>query len=356
MNRLWSAAQAGLRVFDPETAHEISLRALEAGIHPRQKAPDDPRLAQTLFGLHFPNPVGLAAGYDKNARVYNSIFAVGFGFAEVGTITPRPQSGNPKPRVFRLDEDRAIINRLGFNSAAHAAALTRLKARAPRGVLGINIGANRESADQIADYVAGVRVFGEVASYLAINVSSPNTPGLRDLQVPERLSALLEAVMSARAALTRAVPMLVKLAPDLRDEDISPVLDCLLAHRVDGAIIGNTTVSREGVSPSPNKRQAGGLSGRPLFAPSTRLLAKCYLATDGKLPFIGVGGVDSPATAVAKMRAGASLLQLYTGLIYEGPRLVSEIKKALIAEMSNSQGSLPQLVGMDAQRWAQSAS
>ncbi|MGA7325642.1 MAG: quinone-dependent dihydroorotate dehydrogenase [Rhodomicrobium sp.] len=355
MNRLWSAAQAGLRVFDPEIAHEISLRALEAGIHPRQITPEDPRLAQTLFGLDFPNPVGMAAGYDKDARVHNPLFAMGFGFAEAGTITPRPQSGNPKPRVFRLDEDRAIINRLGFNSAGHAAALTRLKAQAPRGVLGINIGANRESTDQIADYVAGVRVFGEVASYLAINISSPNTPGLRDLQAPDRLNALLEAVMSAKATLSRAVPVLVKLSPDLHDQDISPVMDCLLAHKVDGAIIANTTVSREGVSPSPNKRQAGGLSGRPLFARSTRLLAKCYLATDGKLALIGVGGVDSPATAVAKVRAGASLLQLYTGLVYEGPGFLSEIKEALIAEMSNSQASLPELVGMDAQRWAQSA-
>ncbi|MFY9641576.1 MAG: quinone-dependent dihydroorotate dehydrogenase [Rhodomicrobium sp.] len=354
MNRLWSAAQTGLFLLDPETAHEASLLGLEAGIYPRQCRPDDPRLSQALFGLTFPNPIGVAAGYDKNARVYNALFSMGFGFAEAGTITPEPQSGNPRPRVFRLIRERAIVNRLGFNNAGHAAAKARLKAQPPKGILGINIGANRESADPIADYAAGVRALGAQASYLAVNISSPNTPGLRGLQAPDRLNALLEAVMEARASLPRAVPVLVKLAPDLQGEDIEPVMACLLAHKVDGAILCNTTLSRDGVPPSSHRGEGGGLSGRPLFARSTRFLAKCYLATEGKLPLLGVGGIDSPQAALDKIRAGASLVQLYTGFIYEGPNLLSDIKAALLAEMTRSSSSLAGLVGTDAQRWATS--
>lgn len=354
MNRLWSAAQTGLFLLDPETAHEASLLGLEAGIYPRQCRPDDPRLSQALFGLTFPNPIGVAAGYDKNARVYNALFSMGFGFAEAGTITPEPQSGNPRPRVFRLIRERAIVNRLGFNNAGHAAAKARLKAQPPKGILGINIGANRESADPIADYAAGVRALGAQASYLAVNISSPNTPGLRGLQAPDRLNALLEAVMEARASLSHPVPVLVKLAPDLQGEDIEPVMACLLAQKVDGAILCNTTLSRDGVPPSSQRGEGGGLSGRPLFARSTRFLAKCYLATEGKLPLLGVGGIDSPQAALDKIRAGASLVQLYTGLIYEGPNLLSDIKAALLAEMTRSSSSLAGLVGTDAQRWATS--
>src|SRR5271157_4290797 len=270
MNRIWPAARAGLFLLDPETAHEASLRALEAGLYPRPCKPDDARLGQTLFGLDFPNPIGVAAGYDKDARVYNALSGMGFGFVEAGTVTPRPQPGNPRPRVFRLIGDRAIVNRMGFNNAGHAAAQLRLASRPPKGILGINIGANRNSADPIADYVTGVHALGPLASYLAVNISSPNTPGLRDLQAPERLDALLAAVMEARASLPRPVPVLVKLAPDLDDEDIAPAMACLLAHKVDGAILTNTTLSRDGVSASPHRGEAGGLSGRPLFARSTR--------------------------------------------------------------------------------------
>jgi dihydroorotate dehydrogenase len=354
MNRLWSAAQAGLFLLDPETAHEASLRALAAGIHPRSCKPDDQRLGQTLLGLNFPNPIGVAAGYDKDARVYNALFAMGFGFTEAGTVTPRPQPGNPRPRSFRLIRERAIVNRMGFNNAGHAAAQLRLASRPPKGILGINIGANRTSADPIADYVAGVQALGPLASYLAINISSPNTPGLRDLQAPERLDALLAAVMQARASLPRAVPVLVKLAPDLHDEDIGPAMACLLAHKVDGAILTNTTLSREGVPPSAHRGETGGLSGRPLFARSTRFLAKCYMATEGKLPLIGVGGIDSAETALAKIRAGASLIQLYTGLVYGGPALLSDIKAALLAEIAGSSAPLASLVGTEAERWAKS--
>ncbi len=354
MHRLWPFAQAGLFLLDPETAHKASLKALEAGHHPRPAKADDPRLAVTQFGLTFPNPIGVAAGYDKDARVYNQLFAMGFGFAEAGTVTPKPQPGNPRPRSFRLIRERAIVNRLGFNNAGHAAALARLASHPPKGVLGINIGANRESDEPIADYVAGVRAFGEAASYLAVNISSPNTPGLRDLQAPGRLDLLLKAVMEARASLPRPVPVLVKLAPDLRDEEIQPVMDCLLSHRVDGAILTNTTISREGIPASSHRGESGGLSGRPLFARSTRLLARCYLAAQGKLPLIGVGGIDSPQTAIAKVRAGASLLQLYTGLIYEGPGLLADIKAALLTEAGRTSETISQLVGTEARRWAES--
>ena len=352
MNRLWSAAQASLLFLDPETAHEASLRALEAGVHPRQAEPDDPRLAQTLFGLAFPNPVGVAAGFDKDARVYNALFGFGFGFAEAGTITPKPQPGNPRPRVFRLMRERAIINRLGFNGAGHSAALIKIASKPPRGILGVNIGANLDSRDPVADYVAGVHAFGPLAAYLTVNISSPNTPGLRDLQAPDRLNALLEAVMTARASLSRHVSILVKLAPDLHDEDIAPVMQCLLAHKVDGAILANTTLSREGLSPDSHRNQSGGLSGRPLFKRSTRFLAKCFLATEGKLPFIGVGGIDSGAAAIAKIRAGASLIQLYTGLVFEGPTLLPDIKDALLSEMKMSGELLGSLVGTAADAWA----
>jgi dihydroorotate dehydrogenase len=355
MNRFWSAAQASLLFLDPETAHEASLRALEAGVYPRQGKPDDPRVAQTLFGLTFPNPIGIAAGYDKDARVYNALFGIGFGFAEAGTITPKPQAGNPRPRVLRLMRERGIINRLGFNSAGHSAALVKLASRPPRSVLGINIGANRDSSDPIADYVAGVHAFGSLASYLTVNISSPNTPGLRDLQAPDRLNALLEAVMAARSSLGRATPILVKLAPDLHDEDIAPVMQCLLAHGVDGVILTNTTLSREGIPADSHRNESGGLSGRPLFKRSTRFLAKCYFATEGKLPLIGVGGVDSGAAAIAKVRAGASLIQLYTGLVYEGPMLLPDIKDALVAEIEATGKPLQSLVGTAADEWARSS-
>ena len=354
MNRFWSAAQASLLFLDPETAHEASLRALEAGVYPQQAKPEDQRLAQTLFGLLFPNPVGVAAGYDKDARVYNALFDIGFGFAEAGTITPQPQAGNPRPRVLRLMRERGIINRLGFNSAGHSAALVKLASRVPRGVLGMNIGANRDSSDPIADYVAGVHAFGWLASYLTVNISSPNTPGLRDLQAPDRLNGLLEAVMAARASLGRAAPILVKLAPDLHDEDIAPVMQCLLVHKVDGVILTNTTLSREGIPADSHRNESGGLSGRPLFKRSTRFLARCYLVTEGKLPLIGVGGIDSGAAAIAKVRAGASLIQLYTGLVYEGPTLLPDIKDALVAEIEATGKPLQSLVGTAADEWARS--
>lgn len=352
MSRFWNIAQAGLLFLDPETAHEASLKALENGVYPRAGRSDDPRLAQTVFGLTFPNPAGLAAGYDKDARVYNPMFDMGFGFAEAGTITPQPQPGNPRPRVFRLVQDRGVINRFGFNSQGHAAAIARLRANPPRGILGINIGANKTSTDPIADYVAGVETFAPLASYLTVNISSPNTPGLRDLQAPDRLNALLESVSAARNRTARRVPLLVKLAPDIHDGDIQAIADCLIANSVDGAILTNTTISRDGLSANAHRGEAGGLSGRPLFQRSTRLLAKFYLATGGKMPLIGAGGIDSGAAALAKIKAGASLVQLYTGLIYEGPGLVAAIKDELLAAVEGEPDGLPALTGREAERWA----
>jgi dihydroorotate dehydrogenase len=355
MNRLWGVAQAGLFFLDPETAHEASLRALEAGVYPRAGGSVDPALTQTVFGIAFPNPVGLAAGYDKDARVYNAMFGMGFGFVEAGTVTPQPQPGNPKPRVFRLVRDRAVINRLGFNSAGHEAALARLRANPPQGVLGINIGANKDSADPITDYVRGVEAFAPFASYLTVNISSPNTPGLRDLQAPDRLNALLDRVMAARDKAPRRVPVAVKLAPDIADEDIAPVAACLMAHKVDAAILTNTTLSRGGLGPNAYRGESGGLSGPPLYTRATRFLARFYLATDGRLPLIGAGGIDSGPAALGKVLAGATLLQIYTGLIFEGPQLVQDINAALAGAVRSKGTPLAGLTGLEAERWAAAA-
>lgn len=352
MSSVWRVAQAGLLFLDPENAHEASLKALEAGVYPRAAAAKDPHLAQDICGIAFRNPVGLAAGYDKDARAYNAMFDMGMGFVEVGTITPQPQPGNPKPRVFRLVRDRAVINRLGFNSGGHEAALARLRAKPPRGVLGINIGANKNAADPIADFVAGVNAFAPHAAYLAVNVSSPNTPGLRDLQAPDRLNALLERVMRARDSAPRRVPVFVKLAPDIADEDIQPIADCLIANSVDGAILTNTTLAREGIPSNVHRGEAGGLSGHPLFNRATRFLARFHLATEGRMPLIGAGGIDSGAAGLAKVVAGARLVQVYTGLIYEGPQLIADINAALRAEMDATGASLQALAGRDAEKWA----
>ncbi len=353
---LLNVAQSGLLFLDPERAHELTLRALERGIYPRA-TDDDPRLHQTLFGLDFPNPLGMAAGFDKDARVPGALLAMGFGFAEIGTVTPRPQPGNPRPRVFRLIRERGAINRLGFNSGGHLTVRARLAKRLA-GILGVNIGANKDSAEPIADYLVGLRAFNDVADYFTVNISSPNTPGLRDLQAPDRLDALLSRLMAERETLIAAGgarrPILVKLAPDIHDNDLPPAIACLMAHQVDGIILTNTTIARDGVRQSAYRAEAGGLSGRPLFARATRMLAKVCLLTEGKLPLIGVGGIDSGETALAKIHAGASLIQLYTGLIYEGVGLIAEIKRALVEAMARAgASSLDTLRGTDAERWAE---
>jgi dihydroorotate dehydrogenase len=294
----------------------------------------------------------MAAGFDKDARVPRELLGMGFGFVEVGTLTPRAQGGNPSPRMFRSLADRAVINRLGFNNEGQAAALVRLQNR-PKGIVGVNIGAGRDSEDRIADYAEGVARMADVASYLTVNISSPNTPGLRDLQAPKALNALLERVQSARAALPCKPPLLVKLAPDLAEEDVPEVVGVIVANKADGIIVSNTTLARDGLRDQSFAREAGGLSGRPLFARSTRMLARVYQLTQGKLPLIGVGGIDSGETALAKIEAGASLLQLYTGLVFEGPDLIGRIKQALLRAMEqDGADQLRRLVGRRASEWA----
>ena len=357
LNGLFDVARPALLALEPETAHETTLRALEAGLYPRRANDTDPRLRQAVFGLPFPNPIGIAAGFDKDARVPDAVLGLGCGFAECGTITPRAQEGNPRPRVFRLIRERALINRLGFNNGGHAAALDRLRRRASRGIVGVNIGANKDAADRIGDYVAGVETFYDVASYLAVNISSPNTPGLRDLQAPAALDALVARVMAARetriAATGRRVPILVKIAPDIAEDDLAPIVEPLVAHEVDGIAVSNTTLARPGLTEHPDAGQPGGLSGAPLFHRSTVTLARVHALTGGKVPLVGIGGITSPETALAKIEAGASLIQLYTGLIYEGPGLISRIAELLGAAVARAGvSSIAGLVGRRAGEWA----
>jgi dihydroorotate dehydrogenase len=352
MNPLYGLGQALLQALDPERAHELAVRSLELGLYPRATAPDDPRLAQTVWGLKFRNPLGMAAGFDKDARVSAPLLATGFGFVEVGTLTPKPQRGNPTPRIFRSAADGAIINRLGFNNEGQAAALPRLSVRR-NGVVGVNIGAGRDSEDRIGDYVSGLERMSPVADYLTINISSPNTPGLRDLQAPEILDELLARVQAARAKAEKRPPLLVKLAPDIADADLPVIVNVIRDREVDGIIVSNTTLSRQGLTDASFATESGGLSGRPLFTRATRMLAHVYRFTEGRLPLIGVGGIDSGAAAVAKIKAGASLLQLYTGLVFEGPKLIGGIKQALVIAMADAKAqSLGSLIGRDADAWA----
>jgi dihydroorotate dehydrogenase len=354
---LYDLARPLLFGLDPEWAHELTLRALEAGVYPRPAAPDGPCLATTAWSLALPNPLGMAAGYDKDARVPHALLGMGLGHVEVGTITPRPQSGNPRPRLFRLVRDGALINRLGFNSGGHAAALERLRRPGRTGVVGVNVGANRDAADRVGDYVAGVRAFYDVASYLTINVSSPNTPGLRDLQAPAALDDLLARVLDAREALIAAGaprrPIVVKLAPDIAEADLEPIVGVLMRRGADGIAVSNTTLARDGLAEATLAREAGGLSGRPLLQRSTAMLARVYLLTGGRIPLIGIGGIESGAAAIAKLEAGATLLQLYTGLVYEGPGLIGRIKAELVDYVRRERLSrLADATGRRAQEWA----
>ena len=353
----YDLARPMLLLLSPEEAHEATLKALEAGLYPRDDAGDPASLAVTVAGLKFPNPVGIAAGFDKDARVPDAVLGLGCGFAEIGSVTPLAQSGNPRPRVFRLISDRAIINRLGFNNAGHAAALERLTKRPRSGIVGVNVGANKDTSDRTADYVAGIETFYDVASYFCVNISSPNTPGLRDLQAPAMLDELLGRVMAARAAKVAAgqprVPVFVKIAPDIAEADLPEIAARLAAHEVDAIAVSNTTLSRHGLSDATTGREAGGLSGKPLFHRATVTLARVHQATGGKVPLIGIGGITSPETALAKIEAGASLIQLYTGLVYEGPGLVRRIK-AHLAEAVSQAGvaSISDLTGRRAAEWA----
>ncbi len=320
-----------LRALDPEDAHALVMRALPLALV--WPAPDPPALAVEAFGLKFPNPLGVAAGLDKDGLVFAPLLRLGFGFAEVGTVTPRPQPGNPRPRLFRLEADEAVINRLGFNNEGFDAVRRRLAGRgAGAGIVGVNLGANKDTQDRIADYVAGIEAFAGLASYCTINVSSPNTPGLRDLQQKSALDALLARVMEARerVAAGRRVPVLLKIAPDLALPDLDELVAVARARRVDGMIIANTTVGRPKHLRDRAAAEAGGLSGRPLFALSTRMLAETFVRVDRAFPLIGVGGVDSGEAAFAKIKAGATLVQLYTALVFRGLGLVGEIKRELM--------------------------
>jgi dihydroorotate dehydrogenase len=338
-----------LRTLDPERAHALTLRALALGLAPVQRGADDPGLGIRAFGLAFPNPVGLAAGFDKNAAVHRPILRMGFGFAEVGSVTPRRQSGNPKPRIFRLAEDQAIINRLGFNNAGMEVVAGNLAGRRG-GIVGVNIGRNKDTADPVADYVAGARRLGPLADYLVVNVSSPNTPGLRALQDRQALGDLVAAVAAALAEVCPdgPPPLLVKIAPDLTEEDRAGIAEAALSGPVAGLVIGNTTTGRPAGLAGAHRAQAGGLSGRPLFEPSTAVLADMYRLTEGRLPLVGVGGVASGADAYAKIRAGASLIQLYTALVFQGPGLLARIKRDL-AGLLRADGfkSVTEAVGAD---------
>jgi dihydroorotate dehydrogenase len=325
-----------LRKLPAETAHRATLALLQFGAPflPRPAA-DDPRLAVSALGLQLPNPIGLAAGFDKDARVPDALLKLGFGFVECGTLTPLPQSGNPRPRLFRLVEDDAVINRMGFNNAGAWVAVARLKTRARNGLLGINIGANKDSANRVADYCSAFASLAPFADYIAVNVSSPNTPGLRDLQARDELRRLLDALTAERARQSRQVPILLKIAPDISLSDLDQITETAVAAGIDGLIVSNTTTERPAALKSRHARETGGLSGAPLFAPSTALLRESYGRVGKKLVLIGVGGIFSGEDAYAKIRAGATLVQLYTALALKGPRLVTRMKNELLVALDH---------------------
>ncbi|PGH52985.1 dihydroorotate dehydrogenase (quinone) [Azospirillum palustre] len=341
--------------FDPETAHGLTIKALKSGLVPPARGRDEPALHTRVWGLDFANPVGLAAGFDKNAEVVDAMLNLGFGFVEPGSVTPRPQPGNPRPRLFRLVEQRAVINRMGFNNEGLEVFAQRLERRrdsakrAP-GIVGANLGKNKDTVDAADDYVIGVRRLAPLADYLVVNVSSPNTPGLRALQGRNPLRALLERVLEARAScgLTRNPPLLLKIAPDLTVEDKSDIAAVALESGIDGLIVSNTTIARPDSIPAAMRSEAGGLSGRPLFEASTSVLREIYALTGGKLPIVGVGGVATGEDAYAKIRAGASLVQLYSAMVYAGPAVVHRIRREL-AELLRRDGfqSVAEAVGAD---------
>ena len=349
--------RSGLMGMDAEAAHGVTIKALKHGLlipAPRQK---DERLAVTKAGLTFANPLGIAAGFDKNAEVPDAILRLGFGFAEVGTITPVAQSGNPKPRVFRLVENKAVINRLGFNNGGAQAALTRLRKRAGKpGLVGVNIGANKDAADRVADYASGIETFYDVAGYFTVNVSSPNTPGLRNLQAGDELKRLVEAVEATRAVHTkrsdRHVPVFLKIAPALAMDGLAETVAVVKASSFEGMVVSNTTLDKTAVASHRNSSEAGGLSGEPLFERSTHMLAHTRrLLGDDRL-IIGVGGITNAQTAIAKLEAGADVVQVYTGFVYAGPHLPIDVRNALSSRMDrDALTSVSQLTGLKTAAW-----
>ncbi|TJW16644.1 MAG: quinone-dependent dihydroorotate dehydrogenase [Mesorhizobium sp.] len=354
MSALDRIGQKLLFTLDPETAHGLSIAALRCGLPVAGRAPRDNRLKVSVCGIDFPNPLGMAAGYDKNAEVPDALLGLGFGFAEVGTVTPLPQAGNPKPRIFRLTKDEAVINRLGFNNEGHDTAEKRLAARKGRaGVVGVNIGANKDSADRIGDYERGVIRFAPYATYLTINISSPNTPGLRNMQAREQLGELLSRVMAARARASAKPPIFLKIAPDLVEAELRDIAAEVADKQIDGIIVSNTTIARPALRSAGLASETGGLSGKPLFERSTIVLAKMRKLLGPDRAIIGVGGVDSAETAVEKMRAGADLVQLYTGMIYAGPSLPGRIVAGMLRFAEKERlTSLRELRDISLDQWA----
>jgi dihydroorotate dehydrogenase len=342
-----------LRWFDPEDAHRMAIQGLRL-LPPIRHRPDDPKLAVRAFGLNFPNPIGMAAGFDKSAEAPDALLRLGFGFVEIGSVTPKPQIGNPRPRLFRLERDEAVINRMGFNNDGAEMVLRRLAARAHHGgIVGVNVGANKDSPDRVADYVRLIETFAPVASYFTVNVSSPNTPGLRNLQQSAALDDLLAKVIDARERVRKNAgdsPVLLKIAPDLSLGELDDVVHIARSRRVDGMIVANTTLARPSTLREQNRaKEAGGLSGRPLFRLSTRMVAETYVRAEGAFPLVGVGGIDSGGAALTKIRAGASLIQLYSSLIYKGLGLVEDIKNDLSSTLLRTgRDSLSEIVGADA--------
>jgi dihydroorotate dehydrogenase len=342
-----------LRWLDAEDAHRLAIQGLKLlpAVKPR---PDDGKLAVRAFGLNFPNPVGMAAGFDKNGEVPDALLRLGFGFVEIGSVTPKPQAGNPRPRLFRLERDEAVINRMGFNNDGADMVLRRLAGRAHLGgIVGVNIGANKDSTDRVADYVRLIETFATVASYFTVNISSPNTPGLRNLQQASQLDDLLGKVIEARDRVREKsgdTPVLLKIAPDLSLAELDDVVHVARSRGVDGMIVSNTTLARPAtLREQMRAKEQGGLSGRPLFRLSTRMVAETFVRVEGAFPLVGVGGIDSGGAALTKIRAGASLIQLYSSLVYKGIGLVDSIKADLASTLLRTgRDQLSEIVGADA--------
>jgi dihydroorotate dehydrogenase len=352
MPALQTLSRDALLRMDAETAHGATITALRLGLAPEQTYPDPPELQTRFCGIDLKSPIGMAAGFDKNAEVPRPLALMGFGMVEIGTVTPRPQSGNPKPRLFRVPAAEGVINRMGFNNEGHQAVFERLRAVRVPAALGVNIGANKDSDDFVADYVLGVKRFAERADYLTVNISSPNTPGLRDLQTDEALRRLLGEVLATRAKASVRVPVLLKIAPDLSAAEMDAIARVIEATDLDGLIVANTTVSRTPVEGMDNAGETGGLSGKPLFELSTIRLAQMRQRV-GTLPIVGVGGIHSPQSALAKIEAGADAIQLYSALVFGGLDLLDRIKRGLVAAVrSAGKASIADLVGTRTDEWA----
>jgi len=317
--------------FDPETAHNLAIKSLKLNLIPNlmNENKDDLIFKSTLFGKEIENPVGMAAGFDKNAEVYNPLFKLGFGFVEVGTVTPLEQYGNPKPRVFRLVEDQALINRLGFNNLGAENVSNRIRSNLNKGLLGINIGPNKDSNDRLNDYLIGLRTFHDIADYITINISSPNTENLRNFHDETKFDELINSIQKEKIKLKSKIPIVVKISPDIHEEQIGLISKILLAHKVSAIIVSNTTAKNREKLNDILKHQKGGLSGKPLEKECNKLISKFYKLLKGKIEIIGVGGIDSGKSAYEKFLAGASYVQLYTGMVFQGPNIVGKIKKEL---------------------------